>query len=229
MADPQLCLHHELLLLVLDDSKGHFAGNMFQYGVAGAILSELLLQGLIKVSPEDGQTVSVTNTSSSGDPILDEAMQKINESKTPRDLKHWVFQIAQIPKLCHRVAMQLCEIGILSFDESKVLWLFTRRRYPELNGSYEDAIRSRMAEVMFTTDAKSDQRTSVLIAFAKSSGALSANFASVELKQHDARIKEICEGKQLAAGATVEAVAAVQAAIAAATIATTIAVTAATS
>lgn len=225
MADLQLCLHHELLLLVLDDSNGHFAGDMYQYCVAGAILSELLLQGLIIVSPGETQTVTVVSSPNSGDEILDEAIQTIRGAETPKELKHWVIQIAQIPNLCQRVATQLCDIGILSFNESKVLWLFTQQRYPELDGSYENAIRNRMAEAMFTPDSQPDQRTAVLIAFAKTSNALSTNFASAALKRHGARIAEICEGKRLAADATMEAVSSVQAAITAASITSTFVVT----
>ena len=46
--DQQLHLHQELMLLILDDSKGTFDGNMYHYGLAGAMLSELLIQGRFK-------------------------------------------------------------------------------------------------------------------------------------------------------------------------------------
>ena len=229
MSQLQLCLHHEQILLVLDDAKGSFAGCMYQYGLAGALLSELLLQGLIKVSADDKQIVAVAIAKPTGDSLLDEVVKMISESKKPQDLKHWVYTVANIPRLCEQVADQLCQLGILSFEESKVLWLFTKKRYPELDSSFEEAIRRRMAEVMFTSELKVDERTAVLIALAKSSGALTANFAPVELSKHDARISEICDGKQLAIEATAEAIAAVHASMAAVTAATTAATAAAIS
>jgi len=202
---------------------------MYQYGVAGAVLSELLLQGLIEVSTEEEKSiVSVLASDQTGDLILDEVLDKIRTSKQEFDLTHWVHQVACIKDLCPRAAQQLCELGILEYNESKILWLFTSKRYPEVDGSYEDAIRKRMADVMFFPGVKSDERTAVLISFANTSAALTANFASVELKQHAARIDEICEGKQLASGATIEAVQAVQTALMAATIASTTAATIAT-
>ena len=176
---------------------------------------------MIEVSAEEKSLVSVLSSKETGDPILDEVLNKIADSKNQFDLTHWVHQAACITDLCPRAAQQLCELGILEYNESKILWLFTCKRYPELDGSYEDAIRKRMADVMFFPDVKSDQRTAVLISFAKTSGALAANFASAELKQHAARIEEICEGKQLASGAAIEAVQAVQTALMAATIAST--------
>lgn len=217
-----LCLHHELALLILDDSKGTFEGSMYQYGFAGAILSELLLQGFIGVTDDKDNLVSVKLAKPTGDSILDEAIGKIAGSAKPYNMQYWVNQIAGLKNLKQRIADQLCELGIVSEAEGKVLWLFTRKIWPEVDGSYEDAIRKRMAEAMFSGSELPDERTAVLIAFANSSGVLSANFAPVELRQHAARIKQISEGKLLAAGATQDAIAAVQAAIMAAVIASTI-------
>lgn len=228
MSTHKLCLHHELALLILDDSKGTFQGSMYQYGLAGAILSELLLQGYIGITGEKEQ-VEVLVDKPSGDPILDEAMDLIRNDAKPRPLKHWVSRVAGLRDLQHRIAAQLADLGILSQNESKILWLFTRRTWPEVESSYEDGLRRRMAEFMFNDVKAPDERTAVLIAFAQSTSVLKANFAQVQLRQHDARIKEICDGKILAAGATKEAIVAVQTAIMAATIASTIAATTAAS
>ena len=79
----------------------------------------------------------------------------------------------------------------LQVPQKKILWIFTQRIYPELDGSYEDNIRSRMAGVMFKPDVKADERTAVLVAFAKCSGVLNSNFAKVELQQHKERIEQL--------------------------------------
>ena len=221
----QLHLHQELLLLILDDSGGTFDGTMYHYGLAGALLSELLLQGRIKVSDDDQKLVSVALDSPIGDEFLDELFQQICESKKEKSLQEWVGHAASIKDLEHRLADQLCKLGILQLEEKKVLWMFTKQVYPELDGSAEDAVRARMAGVMFTPEVKSDERTAAIIAFANSCGVLDANFAKVELKQHQQRIDDICEGKILATEATDEAITAVHTAIMVATIASTIAVT----
>jgi len=224
MSQLQLCLHHELMLLVLDDAKGNFTGGLYACGLSGAILSELMLQGIIVLSKDDSKLVEVVDTKSIEDPILNEVVQKIADSKKPKDLKYWVSIIAATPNLNHRIAQQLCDLGILRYDESKVLWFFTCKRYPEIDSTFEDAIRKRMGDVMFSPNVKPDERTAVLISLGKSSQALASNFPAVELKQHDEKIKEICEGKHLASGATTETIEAVQAAILAGIIASTIAV-----
>jgi Golgi phosphoprotein 3 len=225
MSASPLCLHHELALLVLDDSQGTFSGSMYPYGLAGAMLSELLLQGFLAVSDAKEKHVSLAIDKPVGDPILDEVMTLIQKSSTPRPLQHWVSEVAGTRDLAHRIADQLSELGIVAKQQGKFLWIFTRKLWPELDGSYETAIRRRMAEVMFFPDQKSDHRTAVLIALAKSVGSLEANFAPVELRQHEKRIKDIADGKLLAAGATQEAIAAVQAAMTAAIVASTMVVT----
>ncbi len=221
----RLYLHQELLLLTLNDSKGTFEGGMYLYGVAGAVLSELLLQGRIKTSEDDKQIVTIAENSPTGDEILDEVVQLIRESAKPRPLKHWVSKVANIRELKHQIAEQLCKKGVLQKDEKKILWLFTQRIYPEANSSVEDEIRQRMGELMFQPDQKGDERTTVLVAFAKCSNVLNANFAKVELQQHRNRIEEISKGDLLATQATQATIASVQAAITAATVATTIAAT----
>jgi golgi phosphoprotein 3 len=229
MSANALCLHHELALLVLDDSKGTFEGSMYPYGFAGAILSELLLQGFISVTEDKEKMVSVALNKPVGDPILDDVMTQITGSSKPRNLQHWVSKVAGLKDLKHRIAEQLSELGIVAKAQGKVLWIFTRKIWPELDGSYEDSIRRRMSSVMFFADQKPDNRTAVLISLAKSIGVLNSNFAPVELRQHDARIKEIAAGKLLAAGATQETIAAVQAAMMAGVIASSVAASAASS
>lgn len=207
-----LFLHHEIVLLALNDRKGTFAQGMSLYSIAGGLLSELLLQDRI-VAADDGKgDVTVPDHSETGDEILDEVLQLIQASDKPRNLSHWVSKAAQMKDLPHRVAGQLAEMGIVTADEKKVLWVFSRRIYPELDGTVEDEIRQRMAALMFR-DAPADARTTVLVALARHAGLLKQNFAPAELDQHQDRILNLASGNILAEGATQETIRAIQTAI----------------
>lgn len=221
----KLYLHQELILLALRDDKGTFSAGMFIYAVAGAMVSELLLQEKIAATDDKKQFVSVVDASPLSDPILNELLQKIRESAKPKSLQHWVSSAAHLAKLRHRIAQQLCDMGILKEDEKKILWLFTQKVYPELDGSYEDAIRIKMANVMFHPDAKPDSKTLVLISLAHHTDLLKPNFAPEELRQHKKHIKELANGDILATGATGAAIQAIQTAIMVATIIPAIAAT----
>ncbi len=209
----KLLLHQEVLLLAIRDDNGAFAGGLYLYSVAGAMVSELLLQQRIVAGTDEQQIVGVIDQTPTGNELLDELLQQILAAKKPMGLRHWVFKAANTPKLKHRVANQLCELGILRHDERKILWFFTQQVYPELNGSYEDAIRDRMGSVMFDETVKPDGPTAVLIALASHGGLLKANFAPEELRQHKDRIKHLANGDVLATVATQSVIQAVQTAI----------------
>lgn len=224
-----LMLHQEVVLLALRDDKGTFASGMYLYSIAGSMLSELLLQQRIITNDDEKETVAVIDDSKTGCETLDDLLKQIDDCQKHQGLQDWVYRAAQMDKLNHRIAESLCEKGILKKETGKVLWVFSRTIYPELDGSYEDSIRRRMSDIMFQTEAKADSRTGVLIALALHGNLLTPNFAPDELSQHKERIKEIAEGQHLAAGATQAAITAVQAAINAAVIASTVATTAAIS
>ena len=209
----KLSLHQEVLLLALRDDDGAFSGGMYLYSIAGAMVSELLMQQRIVADADQQQIVGVIDQTPTGDALLDELLQQILAAKKQKGLRHWVFKAGNMPKLKHRIANQLCELGILRHDEKKILWFFTKQVYPELNGLYEDAIRDRMGDVMFNETVKPDGPTAVLIALASHGGLLKANFVPEELRQHKDRVKQLASGDILASGATQSAIQAVQAAI----------------
>lgn len=209
----QLFLHQEVMLLAIRDDNGKFSSGMYLYSVGGAMVSELLMRQRIVAGTDKKQYVGVIDKTPTDDELLDELLQKILSSKRPKGLQHWVFKAASLPNLKHRIASQLCDMGILRYDEKTILWFFTQRTYPELDGSVEDAIRNRMAKVMFDESVKPDGPTAVLIALASHAGLLKANFAPDELRHRKDRIKQLANGDILASEATHSAIQAVQAAI----------------
>ncbi len=209
----ELLLHQEIVLLSLDDSRGSFQGSYYTYAVAGAMVSELLLQNRIQTATDKKKTVSVVSQEPTGDAILDEVLQQIVDSNKARALQTWVSRVSGIKHSVNRIAEQLVRLGVLKHDEKKILWLFNKQIYPELDGTLEDHVRRRMANVMFDAKAVLDERTTVLVALASHSQLLKANFEPVELKQHRKRIKKIAAGELLASNATLQAITAVQAAV----------------
>ena len=212
-----LLLQQEVLLLALRDKEGTFSSSMYLYAVAGAMVSELMLQGRIICSEDDKKTVTVVDASHTGNDVLDELLDQMESNDKPKGLRDWVFAASKIKQLNHRIAESLCELGVLKQDERKILFVFSQRIYPELDGTWEDSIRKRMADIMFFPESKADPRTGVLIAFSHHAGLLTNNFAKEELRQHKDRIAKLAEGEYFAAEATKSAIQAVQTALMVAT------------
>ncbi|MGB2865142.1 MAG: GPP34 family phosphoprotein [Sedimentisphaerales bacterium] len=209
-----LFLHEEILLLALRDEEGTIAsGTMYQYAIGAALLAELLLSKRIEVEQSrKRKLVNLVSTSPLGEPLIDECLEKVGNAKRRAVLQTWVSRFASVKNLKHRVAQQLCRRGILRADEDKVLLLFTRKIYPEVNPGPERELIGRLKNTIFTDTRDIDPRTVVLLSLANSTGLLKVIFDKKKLKDRKARIKQIVNGEITGKAAT-EAIQAMQAAV----------------
>ncbi len=213
--DDKLHLYEEIMLLALRDQEGTIAsGAMYNYAVGGAILAELLLEQHLRIEEprRKKKLVTLADETPLGDTLLDECLERIVLAKRRRRPEGWVSSFANIKQLKHRVAARLCRRGILKADEDKVLLLFTRRIYPEINPEPERRLIARLQQAIFTDAETVDPRTVVLVSLAGATNILPAVFDKRELKARKQRIKQISDG-EVTGKAAKEAIAAMQAAV----------------
>jgi hypothetical protein len=220
----RLYLHEEILLLALRDREGTVAsGTNYSYAIGGAVLAELLMRGRAVVDREKKKKfLRLVNSTPFGDPVMDECLQKLVTAKKRAQLQTWVSRFAGVKRLKHRVAEQLCRRGILHADEDKVLLLFTRKVYPEINPEPEREVMERLREAIFTDTESIGPRTVVLLSLAKTADVLKVNFDKKKLKARKKRIERVANG-EVTGEATKEAIEAMQAAVMVAVIIPTIA------
>ncbi len=209
-----LFLHEEIMLLALRDEEGTIAsGPMYQYAIGAAVLSELLLNKRIAVEESKKKKfVNLVSSQPLGEPLIDQCLEKISNAKRRASLQTWVSRFAGVKNLKHRVARQLCERGILRASEDKILLLFTRKIYPEVNPEPERKLIERLRQAIFTDSRDIDPRTVVLVSLANSTGLLKIVFDKKKLKGRKARIEEIING-EITGKAAKEAIQAMQAAV----------------
>jgi len=214
----RLDLHHELLLLALKDEAGTaVSGTMYHQGLAAGLLAELLLRERIAVREERRKKfVELRNGAPLGEPALDGALERIAAAKRRATLQTWIMRLAT-QKLKHAVAVELCRRGVLRADEDKVLLIFTRKIYPELDPRPEHEIVERLRRAIGSEATDLDPRTVILVSIAQAAGLLKRVFPKRELKERKQRIERIVNGEAMGR-ATREAIEAVQAAIAVAAI-----------
>jgi hypothetical protein len=214
-----LFLYEEIMLLALRDEEGTIAsGAMYKYAIGGAVLAELLLSGSISVEESKKKKIAnLDDPTPIGDPLLDECLEKIRTAKRRASLQTWVTRFSGVKNLKHRAAAQLCKRGILRADEDKVLLVFTRKIYPELDPAPERKLIERLREAVFTENENIDPRTVVLVSLANATGLLKANFDKKLLKGRKERIKHIVNG-EMTGKATKDAIDAMHAAVAVAAI-----------
>ncbi len=202
------------MLLALRNDKGTVAGGvMYQQAAGGAILAELMLEGRVRAVTEGRRTYGVLEDRKlTGDSVLDDCIAKMAAAKRRGTLLTWVQKFAATRRLKHRVASGLVDKGILREREDRVLLIFSRRVYPELDSARERAIVRRLEDAIFSDSTTVDARTTVLVALSHHSGLLKANFDKKRLKARRKRIEAIIKGDAVGK-ATKQAVDAVHAAV----------------
>lgn len=154
-----LSLPEEFLLLALDDQKGSFS-TWTDYGLAGAVLLELLIRDAITVGAK-GEVLA--GSTPQGDAALDAALATIRQPAKPRKLQDWVSSLlsrckAVKPAVLDRLVAQ----GVLRQEEHRFLRVFAYKRYPEADGALEDEIVGRLRRVLLEGQ-EPDARTTALI------------------------------------------------------------------
>ncbi len=207
-----LTLPEQLLLLALHDQKGTIlssASISIEYGLAGAVLTELALRQRAEI--RDKKLVLI-DTSSTGDEVLDEAITQIKSSAKLRKADYWVHKLTgKKMKIKQAMLERLVKKGILKIDEHRILWLFDSPHYPTRDFSEEKAIREQLRRLVLRGD-EADTRTVVLMGLVNACGLTGEIFTKPERKEAKKRIKEIMQNDQIAK-AVAETVAGVQASV----------------
>ena len=225
-----LHLHEEILLLALHDEKGTFHSSMYSYALAGAVVTELLLEGRLQVVHGRGKRryLEVASPDPTGDPVLDHALHRVEGSGRREQVSRWVSRLAteRRPSLAHRVAEDLVEAGVLDRQEGRILGIFRRVRFPAVSQDGrgqdpEEALVARL-EVALRGDEDPEPRTAVVLALAHSAGILRHNVDRGLLKARKKRLEELARMDGIT-GATRDAIQAAQAAVMTAMTAATVA------
>lgn len=210
----KLFLHEKIMLLALRDKEGtvNFGVN-YSFAIGGAILAELLLSKHIEIEEiKKKKYVRLINRTPIGDPLIDECIDKISKAKRRATFQTWVSKFSTIKNLKHGVAKQLCQRGILKESEDKVLLIFKRKIYPEINPEPEKKLIRQLRNAIFSDDGDIDPKTVVLVSLAHNTGLLNTTFDKKELKKRKKHIEKVING-ELAGKAAKEAIEAMQAAI----------------
>lgn len=216
-----LTLPQSLLLLTLKDDSGRPKAGLYKPAIAGAGVSELLLRGLLTLTDEKKPKLVATPAPERQGPFLDLIRTAVTTEKKQRDMRYWITKLGNHKDLIPTLAEELCKLGALTKETSKMFGLFTFTKWPEASPKLERNLKVQLEKAIVGT-SKVDERSSVIIALAKSADVLRHNFDREMLKSNKARIKSITDGDLLATGATEAAITAAQAAITAAIVAAAI-------
>jgi Golgi phosphoprotein 3 len=208
MMDTRLNLAEELLLLALNDEKGTIlmaGATGLPYGLAGALLVELIDAGLARV---EGKMLVAAPAGSARDEILDGILTEVRSAKRTRDIKHWVAKVGRSGgKIKAKIADRLVAKGILRKEEGRLLLIFPTTRYPQVNPMPEYGVRERIRAVLRGMTLP-DERTAALISIVHACDLIGFLFDKEERREAKKKAKEIGASQPVgsAVARTVEAV-----------------------
>lgn len=159
MTETRLTLPQELMLLGWDDQKGRnrYISNLPML-LAGATILELVLQDRLEVS--DGRLEVVGTTT--GEPALDLALERIRNSRKARTTKTWVQRLGNRRELRQQTRRRLVDQGVLGEEEQRLLGLIPITRHPVIDAGRADRVRRRVTEALTQTEAVADARDAAL-------------------------------------------------------------------
>jgi golgi phosphoprotein 3 len=213
-----LRIYEAVVLLAVHDEKGTFHSSMHSHAIAGAVITELVLEERLAVVPGrfNRQLLEVQDPTPTGDPLMDGALERIAQASRRATVANWVGRLAGERRFRHRAAEQVVERGLLERVEGRVLGLFRRVRYPTVDADPEVRLVQGLERVLEGADP-GDPRLPSVLALADAGGILRHVFDRRYLRARRDRLKEVreLEGMPIPE-ATRAAVAATQAAVVAA-------------
>jgi hypothetical protein len=197
MPNRPLMLQEEVLLLALHSRRSRpTLGAPLQFALAAALLAELLQEERLRVDPAGKRpgVVPGPRPGPTGQALLDACLDEVTRARAA-SLQAWVARGARWRGLKERVAASLCERGILRAEETKVLRIFSRTTYPEIDPAPARQIRTRISRALESASAQVDPRTVVLISLAFHAGLLASVLEPGQLKDRRARLRDLIAGE----------------------------------
>jgi hypothetical protein len=171
-----LTLPQAFTLLLLDpEGNREVNGTTLGLGIAGAILADLALRGGIDL--QNGRVAVASNPPAIEDDLLSRSLGWIAANGRPRPAKWWVSKLAG-PDTREAVALSLVQNGLLDERHGKVLGLFPKTSYPEIDGAPEEELRAQLAAVL-ADDEDPTPPLAALVALLDATGTLHKQFGRV--------------------------------------------------
>jgi golgi phosphoprotein 3 len=161
-----LSLPEEIVLLLLDETKGEFVPlpeSVFATVMGGAALMDLALRNKIDT---DIEKMMIIDRTPLGDDILDDVLAGlvgICGQKSELEISQALYDAAlDTEEYRIRALQRLIAHGILREENGRHLWIFHTRRYPVIDDSEQQEVRARLRQILLS-DEIPDPRDIVLI------------------------------------------------------------------
>jgi len=184
-----LTIPEEILLLSVGENGGVVPQDKnFEVVLAASILMDLAINNRLDSDTEKMILVSNTPTNNT---ILDEALEMIFSNKERQDPSYWISQLAvRSREFLEYIVASLILKKVLKVENQKLLWFFSKRKYPLVKDKEIKEVKLRVREIVFSNDIP-DLRDIVIISLLHYGQLLSLVFTEPEISIYKSRIEKI--------------------------------------
>ena len=189
-----LSFAEEIVLLLLDEAEGQFVPlpeSVFAIAMSGAALMDLALHNRIDTDLEKMMLVDRTPL---GDDILDDVLAGLSGicgQQSEAAIGEALYDAALDAEEYRALALRrLIKRGILKEQNGRHLWVFRTRRYPVIDDSEQQEVRSRLRRILLSDDIP-DPRDIVLICLVDACALMGLVLGQDELERATPRIEQL--------------------------------------
>lgn len=184
-----LSIPEEFVLLSIDEKTGEIEqGKLFQAVLASAFLADLAAHK--RIDTDDKKLIKVSYEAT-GNTLLDEVLQFVFSVKEDREPAFWVTQLAlRGDELLESIVAELMLKKIIKVENQKVLWMFSSRKYPILEGKEVQEVKARIRQLIFGNDLP-ELEDLVLVSLCHYGNLMQLILTDSEIKQYQSRIEQI--------------------------------------
>lgn len=149
---------------------------------------ELLIDGKIKF--EDNDTITVTNSTPTGEKYLDQLLQIVTDDK-PKNIEKWTSYFYYKQKEIYKLVIEsLVNQGVLEIKESEILNIIPVKKYIDITNDRNRIVEKIRAELLEA--GKLEEHTIALVLFLNSKNMLKDYFSDFEYKALKGRLATLC-------------------------------------
>lgn len=186
-----LTIPEEILLLSVGENGGLIPRDKnFEVVLAASILMDLALNNRLD---SDLEKLILVSDVPLNEPVLDEALAMVFSKKEKQEPSYWISQLAvRSMEFMELLFASLILKKVLKVENQKILWVFSKRKYPLINDKEIKDVKLRVRDIVYSDDIP-DLRDVVIISLLCYGQLLSLVFTADEIEKYKTRIDEIAK------------------------------------
>lgn len=178
----------------------------YQSAIAAGALLELVLESRVVFTGNNANEIAIQSSEPFGHSVVDYMLTQLGDTPAPVSVKDWLKRNANDGFYRTAARDALLDRKYVLGDPHKVLGFLKVTRFTAAPKSGIDNLKRELTDILFGASEEVSLRAFATLMLLSERDLFRTNYPDDQLKQHKARIEEICAGRLTAPSPSVEAV-----------------------